>query len=172
MKDEMLINKVAQSDLVTIDPEQYYPGNQLAVFDFKDYLFKGLILREKDFRRDMKEFDWSSLEDKYLHVLSSTDAVIPLWAYMLVSVHAQPFAKAILSGDRTSVINSVILQELKEEYPEEKIADGKFVIKGCSKHHLGPELYLDISAYLQPHARSIMFGEPCSTVPIFKKKKI
>ena len=172
MNNEILINRVAQSDLITIDPEQYYPGNQLVVFDFKDYLFKGLILREKDFRTAMKEFEWSTLQDKYLHVLSSTDAVIPLWAYMLVSVHAKPYVKDILSGDRATVINSVIFQELKEDYPQEKITDGKFVIKGCSKHHLGPELYLTISAYLQPHARSIMFGEPCSTVPIFKKKKI
>jgi hypothetical protein len=167
-----IVNRVAKSDIQTIDPEKYYPGNSLESFDFKDYLFKGLILREKDFRAALKSYDWSQLQGKYLHVQSSTDAVIPLWAYMLVGVYAKPYVRRIFNCSRSEAINHVILEGIQLDYTVEKITDGKFVIKGCSQHNLSPDLYIALSAYLQPHAKSIMFGEPCSTVPIYKRKKI
>ena len=170
MSEETLVNRVAQSSLITIDPEKYYPSGDIRDFDFKDHLFKGLILREKDFRQAMNDYPWEALQGKYLFITCSADAIIPLWAYMLVSVNATPYVKAIYSGSRTEAIHQVILGRIREDYGEEANKGGKFVIKGCSRHHLGPDLYVAISAYLQPFASSIMFGEPCSTVPIYQKK--
>ena len=166
-----LVNRIAKSKLVTIDAGKFYPTN-IHLFDLKDFLFKGLILRESDFREALDAYEWSSLIDKRLFVFCSSDAIIPLWAYMLVAAKAEGHALSVHSGDKNSLIADLIVQSFKNQYPSETITKGKFVIKGCSDHDLSPQVYSDITSYLVVNdARSIMFGEPCSTVPIYKKKK-
>lgn len=166
-----LVNRIAKSKLVTINPGKYYPKN-LYAFDLKDFLFKGLILREKEFRTALDEFDWTSLTDRPVHIFCSTDAIIPLWAYMLIASKAGNYASGVSSGNKLDFISSVIIDAIKKEYPTDTIEKGKFVIKGCSDYEISPDVYSDITTYLVKHdARSVMFGEPCSTVPIYKKIK-
>ena len=164
-----LVNRIARSKLVTIDPGKFYPKN-IQLFDLKDYLFKGLILREKDFREAMEAYDWNQLHEKVAIVHCSADAIIPLWAYMLVASKAQGYALEVYSGSQTDFVAQNIVDSIKKQYTPDTIEKGKFVIKGCSEHELSPEVYSAITSYLVEHgARSIMFGEPCSTVPIYKK---
>jgi len=141
-------------------------------FDLKNFLFKGLILREKDFRDALDDFDWTSLDGKPVLVQCSADAIIPLWAYMLVASKASPHASMVYCGTKDDLVTKVILQKAKTQYPPDTILKGKFVIKGCSDVELSPDVYSALTTYLVEHdARSIMFGEPCSTVPIYKRIK-
>ena len=166
-----LVNRIAKSKLVTIDAGKFYPAN-IHLFDLKDFLFKGLILREGDFREALDAYDWSALQGNRLFVFCSTDAIIPLWAYMLVASKAEGHAQSVFSGNKDALIANLIVEAVKKQYPSDTITNGKFVIKGCSDHDLSTQVYSDITSFLVTHgARSIMFGEPCSTVPIYKKKK-
>jgi hypothetical protein len=167
-----LVNRIAKSRLVTIDSGKFFPTN-LYRFDLKEFLFKGLILKEQDFRASLDEFDWSVLDGKLVVISCSADAIIPLWAYMLVASKAEGHALDLMVGDEASMISAHIVSSIQSAYPADTIDNGKFVIKGCSDHPIAPEVYSQITTYLVRHgARSIMFGEPCSTVPIYKKKKI
>lgn len=165
-----LVNRVAASGLITIDLEQYFPTTPLVVFDLKDYLFMELILKEKDFREAIKEHDWSQYQDKILLVYCSTDAIIPLWSYMLVASSAAPFAKDIYQGTKEAYYQSAY-EKIIEELAIEKYAEQRIVIKGCSDVHVPKAAYLKLTQRLRPIAKSIMFGEPCSTVPIYKKPR-
>ncbi len=166
-----LVNRIAKSKLITIDPGKFYPEN-VVLFDLKDFLFQELLLREKEFRQALDNYEWESLKNKDLLVFCSTDAIIPLWAYMLVASKAQPFVANIMVGKKDQIISTLIISEIKKSYPPETIDKGKFVIKGCSDVAIDPEVYSATTAYLVHHgARSVMFGEPCSTVPIYKRKK-
>lgn len=166
-----LVNRIAKSKLVTIDSTRHYPG-AIYDFDLKDYLFQELLLREKEFRASMKEFDWSTLSGKAVYIHCSTDAIVPMWAYMLVTSLATPYADFVHTGSRNEMITSYIIHSVKKIYPPENVEGGKFVIKGCSKFELTPGVYGNMTDYLVKHdARSVMFGEPCSTVPIYKKRK-
>ena len=168
--EETIVNRIAKSNIIQVDLGQYYPKNEEVIhLDLKDYLFKGLILKEKDFREAMKSYDWNALEDKFLYVSCSSDAIIPLWAFMLIGSHAQPYAADVFFSDPSSRNDDVVFQKFVSDNPLDKIADQRFIIKGCSQFDIGPGAYSKITSYLRPHARSIMFGEPCSTVPIFKK---
>ncbi len=166
---EPLVNRVAKSGLITIDLERYYPKEETAVFDLKDYLFKGLVLREKDFREVVKNHDWSQYRNKVLLVHCSTDAIIPVWAYMLVATAAAPFAIEVFQGTQEEYLKLAFSKKL-ETINVEEFADKRIVIKGCSNKPVPPSAYAELSRKLQPVVRSIMYGEPCSTVPIFKKK--
>lgn len=167
--DTVLINRVANSGLVTINLEDYYPKTPFRVFDIKDHLFQGLILKEKDFRQVLKEYNWSDYQDCILLVYCSTDAIIPVWAYMLVTSHASPFAKSVFIGDKDTYLSYYYKQTI-ESLDITAFENSKIVIKGCSHQPVPPSAYSEILNKLQPIAASIMYGEPCSTVPIYKKK--
>jgi len=167
--DAPIVNRVANSGIITLNLENYFPDNDFVVLDIKDYLFKELILKEKDFRTALKEYDWSSIKDKILLVYCSSDAIIPVWAFMLVGAYAAPFAAEVYQGTETEYLKThynKIIQELDvESYKDQRI-----VIKGCSNKPVPPSAYSDLTYKLQPTVRSIMYGEPCSTVPIYKRK--
>lgn len=166
---EELINRVANSGLVTIDLESYYPGEEIAFFDLKDYLFQGLVLKEKDFRDNVNSYNWEQYRSKVLVVGCTTDAIIPVWAYMLVACAAAPFAIEVFQGSKEEYLKRAFLRKLAETNFDQ-CAGKRIVIKGCSKKPVPPAAYAELTRKLQPIAQSIMFGEPCSTVPIFKKK--
>ena len=167
---EPIINKVAESGLVTLDLETWYPRGETAVFDLKDHLFMGLILKEKEFREALKAHDWSRYAGKNLAVFCSADAIIPMWAYMLVASYAGDYARDIVLGTPDQFAEIAYLKKLAALDPNE-YAGKRLVIKGCSDKPVPPSAYLEITRRLQPVAQSIMFGEPCSTVPVYKKAK-
>lgn len=166
-----MVNKVANSRLVTIDLEAFYPEGEVVPFDLKDYLFRELILKEKDFREALKEHDWEQYTGKNLAVFCSTDAIIPMWAYMLVASYAAPFARDVFQGLPEHYAEFAFLKKLAALNPED-YTDQRLIIKGCSDKPVPASAYLEITRRLQPVARSIMFGEPCSTVPVYKKTRV
>lgn len=166
---EPFVNKVAESGLITIDLETYYPRDNTAVFDMKDYLFMGMILKEKDFREALKNIDWSLYRDKNIALTCSADAIIPVWAWMLAATYLQPVAKEIVMGDEKELHKAIFLKNISAIDVNE-FADKKVVIKGCGETPIGDYVYMEITKLLRPVAKSIMYGEPCSTVPVYKKK--
>lgn len=163
-----VVNKVAESGLVTLDLEKYYPKGEIAVFDLKDFLFMGMILREKEFRESLKQLDLEKYRDKNTAVICSADAIIPIWAYMLIASHLQPVVKDLVLGNPQELIKSVFLKNIASLNIEE-FRDQRIVVKGCGDTPIGEFAYMEITKRLQPVAKSIMYGEPCSTVPIYKK---
>lgn len=166
---EVFVNKVAESGIITLDLEDYYPKEDIRVFDMKDYLFMGLILKEKDFRENLKTMDWQPYEGKIVTVTCTADAIIPVWAYMLVSAYLQPLAAQVLYGTQEQAINELLLKNIAT-IDASAYADQRVVIKGCGEKPIGEAAYLQITNQLRPVAKSIMYGEPCSTVPIYKRK--
>lgn len=166
---EPFINKVAESGLVTIDLETWYPKGETALFDLKTYLFMEMILKEKDFREALKNLDWSVYKDKNVALTCSADAVIPVWAWMLVVAYLQPIASEIVMGDQKELLKTLFLKNLSAINVNE-FADKRVVIKGCGETPIGDYVYMEITKLLRPVAKSIMYGEPCSTVPVFKKR--
>jgi hypothetical protein len=169
MMEETLINKVAESGIITIDLEQFYPADPVVVFDLKDYLFMGLILKEKDFREALKNLDTSGYRDKIVAITCSADAIIPIWAYMLVAGLLQPVARTIVYGNEEKAIRETWIKQIAGIRPED-YADKRVVIKGCGERPIPEEAYVTATALLRPVVKSIMYGEPCSTVPVYKKK--
>ncbi|HVS94924.1 MAG TPA: DUF2480 family protein [Puia sp.] len=168
MSDE-IINKVAQSGLVTLDLEAFYPKEEIVVFDLKPLLFREMILKEKEFRAALQTVDWTLFQGKILAVMCTADAIIPSWAYMLVAVQAEPFAKDVLLGDRETVLREILLNRLRA-IDIDAYADKRVVVKGCGDLSVGGFAYLEIARRLRPVARSILYGEACSNVPVYKKK--
>ena len=168
--EDIIINKVAESGLITIDLEEYYPKEETAVFDLKDYLFMGLILKEKEFREALKNMDWSIYENKNVCITCSADAVIPMWANMLVTSYLQPIAKDVVFGDVDFLHKIVFLKNLAQINVNE-FTDQRVVIKGCGEKAVSEIAYVEITKRLRPVVKSIMYGEPCSTVPIYKQAK-
>ncbi len=166
---DAIVNKVAESGLITLDLEKFLPGNPVVLFDLKDYLFMGLILKEKDFRAAMQQHDWAQYQDKYVAVACTADAVIPVWAYMLVAAYLQPFAVDVVYGTEEELKNQVLMKNL-QQLDVSVYADKRIVVKGCGDVPIADRAYLEVTKRLRPVAKSIMYGEPCSTVPIFKKK--
>jgi hypothetical protein len=167
--EDVMINKVAESGIITLNLEDYYPKEETAVFDLKDYLFMGLILKEKDFREALKNLDLTPYNNKNVALHCTADAIIPMWAYMLVASYLQPVAKAIVFGDEDLLQKTVFLKNLNTINPADYI-DKRVVIKGCGELPVTESAYVEITNLLRPVAKSIMYGEPCSTVPIYKKK--
>lgn len=167
--ENVIINKVAESALTTIDLADYYPKGETAVFDLKDHLFRGLILREKDFRATLLTYEWEQFRDKYVGITCSTEAIIPMWAYMLVVSNLQPVAKDVLFARGNEIIQNILLKNLTAIRGED-FTDKRVVIKGCGDIALPEAAYVEVTKRLRPFVKSIMFGEPCSTVPIFKRK--
>lgn len=164
------VNKVAESGLVTIDLENWYPRGETVVFDLKDYLFMGLILKEKDLREAFKNLDWSVYKDKNVALTCTADAIIPVWAWMLAASYLQPYAKEIVMGDEKELHRMIFLRNMATIDPNE-FAGKRIVIKGCGETPIGDFAYMEITKLLRPVAQSIMYGEPCSTVPVYKKPK-
>lgn len=166
---ETFVNKVAESGLVSFDLEEYYPKGEIKTFDLKEYLFMGLILKEKDFRAALQSTDWPVYQDAYVAITCTADAIIPMWAYMLVASYLQPFAKEVVFGDEKKLISSVLLKNLAAVKGED-YTDQRVVVKGCGEVDIPETAYVEITHKLRPFVKSIMYGEPCSTVPIYKKK--
>ncbi len=166
---DIIINKVSESGIVSLDLEEFYPKEEIALFDMKDYLFMGLILKEKDFRESLKNLDLTIYTDKIVAVTCSADAVIPMWAYMLVASYLQPVSKNVDFGSIEETKSALLLKNI-EKIAIEEYVDKRVVIKGCGEVPIGEAAYLCATKLLRPVAKSIMYGEPCSTVPIFKKK--
>lgn len=165
-----IINKVAASGIVTIDLEDYYPKDAIiAAFDLKPFLFMEMVLKEKDFRQQLRDTDWAQYKDKYVAVYCSSDAIIPRWAYMLVMTYLQPLAKDVVAGTKNDILNALMIRNL-ETIDYTAFTFGRVVIKGCGDIDISATAYLEITKRLLPYAQSIMYGEPCSTVPVFKRK--
>jgi hypothetical protein len=167
--ENVIVNKVAESAITTIDLEDYYPKEETAVFDLKDHLFMGLILKEKDFRAALQAFDWEQFRNKNVAITCSADAIIPMWAYMLVASNIQPVAKEVVFGTEAEVASAVLLKNI-QKINGEVYTDKRVVVKGCGELAIPEKAYVAITAILRPYVKSIMYGEPCSTVPIFKRK--
>lgn len=168
---EMITNKVAESGIITIDPATYFPKGETVVFDLKDHLFMGLILKEKDFREALKKTDWEQYRGKNVAVTCSADAIIPVWAYMLVASNLQPVSKEIVMGDEKELLRQLFIKNISSININE-LADQRIVIKGCGDTPIGDYVYLELTKVLRPVAKSIMYGEPCSTVPVYKKSNL
>ncbi|MBT8261980.1 MAG: DUF2480 family protein [Bacteroidia bacterium] len=168
MSDE-IVNRVANSKLLTIDLEEYYPEGERLSLDISQWLYEGFVLREKEFRAFVKDFDWSSYENTYLAVNCSTDAIVPAWAYMLISLEAGKYAKKVIFGD-LSDMETVIYSEIISDLDVDFFRDKPVIIKGCTHKPIPENAYLLLAQRLQPVAKSIMYGEACSSVPLFKRK--
>ena len=165
-----IVNRVANSKLITFDLEDFYPQGQRVLFDIKDWLLEGFVLREKDFRENAKTFDWSVYQDAYVALTCSTDAVIPGWAYMLLTTYLSPFAKKVVVGD-LHTLESILYSEIINNLDVSDYQDQPVIVKGCSRKPVPQNAYIQLIQKLQPVARSIMYGEACSSVPLFKKPK-
>lgn len=168
MEDE-IINRVANSKLVTVDLEDYYPKGQRVLFDIKDWLWEELVLKEKDFRSKVEEFNWSQYQDCYVALTCSTEAIIPGWAYMLISIQLGPFAKRIVIGN-FEVLETAIYQDIILNLDVSAYKSTPIIIKGCSKKPVPQNAYIMLANKLKPIAKSIMYGEACSSVPLYKNK--
>jgi hypothetical protein len=166
---ETIVNRVAESGIITINLESYYPKGEIVVYDLKDHLFMGLILKEKDFRAALLATEWNQYQDKNVAVTCTADAIIPVWAYMLVASYLQPVAREIVFGNSETLVAS-ILQKNIDAIDVTSLADKRVVIKGCGDIKIPESAYLTVTAKLRPYVKSIMYGEPCSTVPVYKKK--
>ena len=168
---EVLINRIANSGLITLKPEEWIPSEMPSSFDLANFLFKGLILKEQEFRENMKQHNWDQYKDKTICVFCSADAIIPSWAYMLIATNVSSVAKEIFYGTPTQWISGKILSHIAQldilPYKDQRV-----IIKGCSDDiSLGPEIFVALTAKLVPVVKSLMFGEPCSTVPVYKRPK-
>jgi hypothetical protein len=164
-----IVNKVAESGLITLDPADFAPKQSVLSFDLKDYLFMGLILKEKDFRAALQQINWSNYDGSVVAVFCSADAIIPMWAYMLVATYLTPVAQKVFFGTPEQAFEQAWLQNI-QALPVADFTDKRMVIKGCGDLPVSAAVYLTLTNLLQPVAKSIMYGEPCSTVPVYKKK--
>ena len=167
MNDDIVVNKVAESGIITINLEDSYPKDPIVVFDLKPYLFRELILREKDFRDALKKEDWSRFKDKIVLIQNPAEAIIPMWAHMLVASYLQPYAKDIDYGDESDYIKRTFLRNISD-IAAEQYRSKRVVIKGCGDLELPESAYILITKKIKPLVKSLMFGEACSTVPIYK----
>jgi hypothetical protein len=168
MSDE-IVNKVANSGLVNFDLEAYYPKGQRLLIDLKDWLFEGLILKEKDFRQAVKDYNWAQHQDHYVAIDCSADAIVPVWSYMLISNAISPYAKKVVKGN-LEVLETLLFYELINALDTKPFEDQRVIIKGCSNLPIPESAYVAITNKLSPIVKSIMYGEACSSVPIYKKK--
>lgn len=164
-----IVNKVAKSGLITFNLEDYYLKGKRVQFDVKSFLWQGIVVKEKEFRKAVKEYDWKQFEGQYVALFCSEDAIIPSWAYMLITVELMEYANKVILGDLNDLENALYIESLsKLDYSE--YSDKRVIVKGCS-HYPVPEMaYSYVIQQLKPYTKSLMFGEACSTVPLYKKK--
>ncbi|GAB2766684.1 DUF2480 family protein [Rhabdobacter roseus] len=170
METEEIVNRVASSGLLSLDLEAYYHPGERVVYDLKDNLFQGLILREKDFREFLKTHDWTQYTGKNVAITCSEDAIVPTWAYMLLATQLEPHAHTVVFGDLSTLEDKLFFEAIARLDLEE-FRGKRVVVKGCSKHPVPTSAYVEISRLLRPLVQSLMFGEPCSTVPLYKKPR-
>lgn len=168
MKDE-IINRVANSNLITIDLEDYYPEGERLLFDIKDWLFEGFVLRETDFRTQVANHNWSQYKNAYVALTCSTNAIIPGWAFMLISIALEPYTKKTIIGN-LETLETAIFQDVINNMAVSNFANKPVIIKGCSKKPIPDNAYIMLTTKLKPVVKSIMYGEACSSVPLYKNK--
>jgi len=169
MKKE-IINKVALSGIITINLEEFYPQGERVLFDIKEHLFQDVILKEKDFREFIRNEDWSKYKDKYVALICSADAVVPTWAYMLLATQLEPYVKKVLFGD-LETLETVLYNEILNKLNINDYRGARIVIKGCGNLPVPKAAYVEITRLLRSVAKSIMYGEACSMVPLYKQPK-
>ena len=166
---DKIVNRVANSGLVNFDLEAYYPKGQRQLIDLKDWLFEGLILKEKDFRQAVKDYDWVQHQDQYVAIDCSADAIVPVWSYMLISNAVSPYAKKVVKGNLEN-LESIIFHELINTLDINTFKNQRVIVKGCSNLPIPESAYVAITNRLSQVVKSIMYGEACSSEPIYKKK--
>ncbi|MCA6079237.1 DUF2480 family protein [Fulvivirga sedimenti] len=165
-----IVNRVEKSGLVTINLEEYYHPGERVIWDMADWLFQGLILREKDFRTGLKEVDWSEYDGKNVAITCSADAIIPTWAYMLVATGLEGHAHLVVVGT-LETLEYALFDQAVTAIDRDSFAGARVVVKGCGKLPVPDAAYVRLSMHLKPVVASLMFGEPCSTVPVYKRPK-
>lgn len=163
-----IVNRIANSPLITFKLEDYYPEGERIQIDIKDQLFQGLILREKDFRAFVKSHDWSQYQDQFVAIHCSADAIVPVWAYMLMATRLEPIAAHFVFGTQADLDMSLLNKAL-DQVDYRQFKDRPVVIKGCAEKPIPPAAYVEITRRMRPFAKKLMYGEPCSTVPLWKK---
>ena len=166
--EDQIVNKVSNSSLISFDLEEYYQPGERVVVDITDQLYEGIILKEKDFRAFIKTHDWSAYQNKFVAIACSADAIIPTWAYMLISIALKPFAKDVMFGTLAD-LEIEIFRKALQKVDWSTFKNAKVVVKGCSKVDVPASIYVEATNQLMNYVSSLMFGEPCSTVPLFKK---
>ncbi|MFK7908235.1 MAG: DUF2480 family protein [Chitinophagales bacterium] len=166
---DVIVNRVAKSGLITFNLEHYYPEKEIVTFDIKSYLYMELMLKEKDFRTSLKELDWSAYQDKHVAITCTTDAIVPIWAYMVIASYLEPVAASMVFGDAETLKTILYNKALSAINPED-YRDKRVVIKGCGEKPVPISAYAEITRLLKPVVKSLMYGEPCSTVPIYKQR--
>lgn len=167
--EEEIINRVAQSKLVTFDLEDYYPKGERIVLDIKDWLYEGIILREKEFRGHVENHEWSTYQDAYVALQCSSEAIVPGWAFMLVSSQLAPYVKKVVIGGLEE-LETALYQTILENLDVSDFADKPVIIKGCSRKPVPANAYIMAMTKIQQVAKSVMYGEACSSVPLYKRK--
>ena len=167
---EEIVNRVANSKLITFNLEDYYPQGERVLFDVKDWLLEGFVLRESEFREQAKNHDWSQYEGKFIALTCSSDAIIPAWAFMLLATYLQPFAKKVITGD-LETLETVLYTEVISKMDVSNLQDKPVIVKGCAHKPVPKNAYLLLIEKLQPVVKSLMYGEACSSVPLYKKSK-
>jgi hypothetical protein len=167
--EEIFVNKVANSGLISLNLEDFYSVGDRVEIDVKDLLFMGLVLKEKDFREFIKTNDWTIYQDKFIAVHCSADAIVPTWAYMLIAAKLSGIAAKVVFGD-LNALEAALWENAFDHLEIEDYRDQKVVIKGCGDLPVSPAAYTNISNKLVPVVQSLMYGEPCSTVPVYKRK--
>lgn len=167
---EEIVNKVAQSGLITLDLKTFLPEREsIHVFDIKQFLFRELLLREKDFREAMKGFEWEQYRAVYVAVVCSSDAIVPMWAYMLIGSYLEGIAAGFTFAGADAYRKELLLRNI-EHLDIQPYVDGRIIIKGCGDEEIPPAAFLAITGKLQPVVKTLMYGEPCSTVPVYKRR--
>ena len=164
-----IVNRVKESGLISMDLADFKPRLAITEVDISDQLWQGLVLKEKDFRAWVKDHDWSSYEGKAVFVHCSADAIVPTWAYMLVGSSLLSYTSNFVIGSKSDLEKQLILNRILAE-PLDAYLDGRIIIKGCADVADPAFAMTELVKHLQPVAKSIMYGEPCSTVPVFKRK--
>lgn len=167
---EEIINRVQRSGIVTIDLEELYPKGERVVFDIAPHLWQGMVLKEKDFREFVENHDWSQYQDCFVALQCSVDAIVPTWAYMLLAAVLEPFVVKVSFGTKEE-LEQILFEEVISNLDIEEMKDRRVVIKGCSKLPVPLSAYVSLTERLKPVVKAIMFGEPCSTVPIYRKPR-
>ncbi|MEZ4886076.1 MAG: DUF2480 family protein [Chitinophagales bacterium] len=166
--EDIIVNRVAQSGILTLNLEDFYPKKEMVLFDIKNYLYMELMLKEKEFRTSLKELDWSIYENQHVAITCTTDAIVPIWAYMLIAAYLEPIAASMVFGD-LELLKTLLFDKALGKINPEDYRDKRVVVKGCGDKAVPISAYVEITRLLKPVVKSIMYGEPCSTVPIYKQ---
>lgn len=167
---EEIVNRIANSPLINIDLEELYPSGERILFDIKDWLYEGIILKEKEFRSSVENHNWSQYQDSYVALTCSEDAIIPSWAYMLLVSELAPYVKKVVVGN-LELLETSIFQDVIQNMDITAFKDKPIIVKGCANKPIPPSAFSFLIERIQPIAKKIMYGEACSTVPLYKKKK-